>query len=126
MVGFETSQFISNVGTFILFIVFYVLLIVCYIIMLPSTRCSKNMRSLNNKLGALIFWNKLVVAIIESVLIISFCCFILLKYNLEFDTFGEKVESWLAIGCIIGYIMIPAIATIQLLRNFDLADEKNF
>jgi len=81
---------------------------------------------LNNKLGAIIFWNKLIVAIIESVLIISFCSFIKLKYHLKFDSFGEKVESWMTIVSMAGYLLIPAIAIIQLLRNFDLAEEKGF
>jgi len=44
MVGFETKQYISNVGTFTLFIVVYVLLIACYIIIIPLTWCSAKMR----------------------------------------------------------------------------------
>ena len=59
----------------------------------------------------------------ETVLIISFVSLIKIKYHMSFETFGEKVESWMTIGTVAAYALVSIIALVQTLRNFDSIQE---
>ena len=59
----------------------------------------------------------------ETVLIIAFVTFIKMKYHMSFETFGEKVESWMTIGTAVAYILVMIVAMVQTLRNFDSIQE---
>ena len=55
----------------------------------------------------------------DTLLIITFVSFIKLRYNMKFDTFGDKFESWMTVGTMAAYILVPTIGIVQVLRNFD-------
>lgn len=75
-------------GTFIVLLLFYMLLIAIWIVLFPLHQVRK-VRVVRSKLGKYLFWNNLIVIIFESIIIIAFVSLIKLKYNMRFDSFGE-------------------------------------
>ena len=55
----------------------------------------------------------------DTMLIITFVSLIKLKYNMKFDSFGNKFESWMTVGTMTAYVLVPTIALVQVVRNFD-------
>ena len=75
-------------GTFIVLLLFYMLLIAIWIVLFPLHQVRK-VKVVTSKLGKFLFWNNLIVIIFESIIIIAFVSLIKLKYNMRFDSFGE-------------------------------------
>lgn len=112
MVGFGTKTYIANVGTFTIFLMVYAIGVAFYLLVFPFHRCSTSSRWLSNKISKWLFWNTLIVAVIESVLIISFVSMIMINHSMRFDTYGEEFEAYMAIGSIGAYFLIPIIALV--------------
>ena len=96
-------------GTFIILLLFYMLLIAIWLVIYPLHQIGK-IRVVTSKLGKFLFWNNLIVIIFESIIIIAFVSLIKLKYNLRFDSFGEEFQSALTLTCMAGYIILPTFA----------------
>ena len=124
-VGFETKQYINSVGTFSIILIIYAISVVVYMLTLPFRRCSTLAERISKKVSAWLFWNTLISAVMETVLIIAFVTFIKMKYHMSFETFGEKVESWMTIGTAVAYILVIIVAMVQTLRNFDSIQENH-
>ena len=124
MVGFQSKQYINNVGTFTIFIMAYTIAVAFYILLFPFHRCSYSARWLSNKISQWIFWNTLIDAVIESVLIIAFVSMIKIKYYMSFESYGEEFESYMTIGSIVAYVSITIIALVQILWNFEKVKDK--
>lgn len=110
MVGFATKNFIGNVGTFTIIIIVYIMGMVLYLVTFPCHRRSAFTRKFSAKLSNYLFWNNLIVAIFETILIIAFVGLIKVKHHMSFGSYGESIESWLTIIVMFGYICIPLIA----------------
>mmetsp|Transcript_1153 Transcript_1153/g.1523 ORF Transcript_1153/g.1523 Transcript_1153/m.1523 type:complete len:104 (-) Transcript_1153:1482-1793(-) len=100
--------------------------IASWLVLLPVHSLWAPVRKIYNKLSAYLYWNNLIVAIMESILIIAFVGFIKVKYYMRFDTYGEEIQSGLTLACMVGYVVIPTIALGKLMRNFSLAEEGQF
>ena len=84
------------------------------------------MRKLSKKISNYLFWNNVIVAIFETILIIAFVSLIKVKHHMSFISYGESFESYLTIIVSFGYIFIPLLAFFQLMRKFSLVNEKGF
>ena len=111
-VGFGTRQYISNVGTLTIFLLMYAVGVVTYLVLVPFKNCSKVTRYISNKLANWLFWNTLIAVVMDTLLIITFVSFIKLRYNMKFDTFGDKFETWMTIGTMAAYILVPIIGMV--------------
>ena len=111
-VGFGTRQYISNVGTFTIFLLMYAVGVVTYVVLYPFKNCSKVTRYISNKLANWLFWNTLIAAVMDTLLIITFVSFIKLRYNMKFDTFGDKFETWMTVGTMVAYVLVPIIGMV--------------
>ena len=86
-IGFETIQFINNVGTFFFVMFAYVIMIAIWGILAILQTTSRFVSKIKTKLGNKLFWNAILVAIIESFLIIAICILIYLSQTgAAFDT----------------------------------------
>lgn len=124
--GLETLYFINNVGSFIFVMVFYLLALLVYFILACVGKLSQKAKELSMKLGAKLFWNSLITVVFQSFLIVTFCAFILIKYNLNFDTLGLRIQTITGLISMTGYFLIPVISIIQLLTNFEKTTDRKF
>ena len=89
--GLETLYFINNVGSFVFVMIFYLLALLVYFILACAGKLSQKAKQLSIRLGAKLFWSSLITVVFQSFLIVTFCAFILIKYNLNFDSLGLKI-----------------------------------
>ena len=87
-IGITTKQFINNVGSFIFFVFTCMSGVGSWFMTAIASIFSLKATKLRYKLGQMLFWNRLNLAIFESILIVSFCSFISLKFNFKFDPWG--------------------------------------
>ena len=116
--GFETQWFINNVGSFFIYLLLCFAGVVLFLLVFAfnlATGCASRLRS---KIKDMIFWNKLNQAIFESILVVSICCFISLRYNFTIESRGEQIQTWTAVACAVFYITIPLCTIVTLLKNF--------
>lgn len=125
-IGFESRQFINNVGTFFFYIAACTVASTIWVFIFGVSIVTTKAQAARKKLGERIFWNRLNSGIMESILIVAFCSLIQFNYNLRFDTWGQKVQTWLAIAAFTIYVLIPLFTLVKLCRNFDQIKEKEF
>ena len=87
-IGLESLYFISNLGSFFLFLAFYFVAIAIWIILWPSVCIGQFPKSTRDKLGRKLFWNSALSSVFESHLIVDLAAFITLRYDWSFDTKG--------------------------------------
>ena len=74
--GFETRQFINNVGTFSIYIAACIFAFAIWLLIVILNVATKRCDTLRRKLGVQLFWNRLNKGIFESILIVAFCSLI--------------------------------------------------
>jgi UDP-N-acetylmuramyl pentapeptide phosphotransferase/UDP-N-acetylglucosamine-1-phosphate transferase len=87
MIGLETTLFIYNVGSMLLVILLYPLLILISIID-SRLRCKRRNSKLSNKFSKFVFWNQPIVTMQEAYLMLALSCLINLHY-LKWDNILE-------------------------------------
>lgn len=87
-VGFESTYFTNNLGTFTLIILGKLLMILVWLTLKLLSKVSSWADRKRKKLGKRIFWNSWILAIQESFIIVLLCSAITIKYDLAFDTSG--------------------------------------
>ena len=118
-VGLETLYLFHNIGSFIFVIILYAFAILIFLILTIFGSWSQRIKRWSVKLGQKLFWNSIIVAVLESFLFMSFCCLILWKYSFEFSPWGVAVQSVIGIAIFVGYVYIPLKTLFNLAKNFD-------
>ena len=89
--GFESQWFINNVGSFFIYLLWCFSNVVFYLLVAALNKTSGHCSRLKRKLGVAIFWNKLSMAIFESILVVGLSCFITFRHNFVSGSVGEQV-----------------------------------
>lgn len=126
-IGFETRQFINNIGTFSFYIIaFSTLLTIWLIIFTVGLFRVKKAIDLRRRLGRKIFWNRLSQGIMESIMIVTFCSLIQFNHNFIFNSWGQKLQTWIAIIVFMVYVLVPIYTLTRIILNFDKVKDKDF
>ena len=125
-VGFETRQFINNVGSFFLFMLLCALGVTCWSIAAAFSRKYRRANRLRKKLSRMLFWNRLNQAVFESILIVSFCSFITFKYKWSFESWGQAIQSLTSMFSLAVYASILVFTMTKLLCNYEIRLQKQF
>lgn len=94
--------------------------IALWLIAVPASKIIPRLAPLRLRLDKLLFWNRLIQAIFESFLIVTFSGLIAFKYKFIFSSEGSRVQSFYALGCFIAYIGIPLYCLVRVSYNFSL------
>ena len=116
--GFESRQYINNVGCFFFYITACSAGIACWILFAMASSIIKQAVPIKRKLNKLLFWNRLIQAVFESFLIVTFSGLIAYRYKLDFYSSGQRVQSWYALVCFAAYMAIPLYCLIKVGVSF--------
>ena len=118
--GMESTYFINNLGTFYLIILIYCLVIIFWLISHLIWKCTnlKEFKKIDRKLKAKLFWNGLIVTVIESFIIVALCAFISFYKSFSFQSYGLKVQNYSVIVIFLAYLILPFLVLIGVLRRF--------
>ena len=117
-IGFESTYFINNLGSFIFLPIGYVLLILLWITLYPCKNKSFRLDRCRHKLAGLVSWNRWIVLITESFLVVTICFMIAYKYDFEFAPWGQRAQTFTCIIFSIIYIAIPLYALAMTMIDY--------
>ena len=119
-VGMESLYFINNLGSF--FLVVFTDIILCLVTLLVKCLIKIEPKPLleriYEKLNTNMFWNSWIMTVSESYLNVCLCSLIMIKYNFEFDSFGQSFQSVTGSMFLFIYLSIPIIALVGFLTRF--------
>lgn len=125
-IGFESSYFLINMGTMMLFYMYYILCLLVKSILQPfATKHNKRIRKFYRKLRNNIIWGSLITLINETYAIIVLSVLI----NLQIVSFETHGLAWMSTLCIIFMILaitVPAIMMGKLWFNVKHLEEPRF
>ena len=116
--GLQSLYFINNLSTFYAIIMFYFFLVVVWIVIYFIRKCkeTKNIKKVDKKLRAKLFWNGLIIVVMESFMMVVFCAFITFNKSFEFGSFGLQVQNLTMITCLLVYILVPIVVLVGVIR----------
>ena len=124
-IGFGDLYFTNNVGCFVLTILFSSLLVIFWIFLYSLSRLGYScVKRLRNNVADQLFWNKISGLIFESFLNVVLSSLIALKYNLEVKDYGQKVQTFMAVGTLCAFTIIPVALLCYLCYKFEEAGKK--
>ena len=104
-IGFESSYFLVNMGSMLLFYIFYLLLLA---VILPLLSISDSCQSKRKKLSKKLKWNSLITLMNESYQIVVVCLLINLQiFSLESG--GLATMSILCATFVVASIVLPLV-----------------
>ena len=86
--GFETKWFINNVGSFFIYLLWCFANVIIYLFLAALNKTTGYCYKQKKKLSKRIFWNKLSMAIFESILVVWLSCYITFRYNFVYGSLG--------------------------------------
>lgn len=121
--GFETTLFLFNVGSLIIAIISYPIMLVTYIVM-KLLCCGKQswVEKKRAKLGKLLFWTHPIVTIMESYAVLVMSVFI----NIRFMDYRDLEHRMSAVFTFIfaGIVFsAPLVFGLLLLKNWKILDK---
>ena len=116
--GFESLWFINNVGSFFIYLLWCFANVIIYLLVAALNNTTGYCFKQKKKLSKMIFWNKLSMAIFESILVVGLSCYITFRYNPVNNSVGEQVQTFSAVACAIVYIAIPVLGFVRLYCYF--------
>ena len=123
--GFESKWFINNVGSFFIYILWCFANVIIFLFVAALNNTTGYCLRQKKKLSKMIFWNKLSMAIFESILVVGLSCYITFRYNFVYSSIGEQIQTFSAIACAIVYIAIPVFGFVRLYYYFGQVHEKH-
>ena len=85
---------------------------------------ARTLRKMKSVFGKFIFWNKLYLMVVESILIISLAALISLKNKFVWDSFGEQVQSATCLVTFVSYLLLLAYVAKNVYQRFGDAGKK--
>ena len=114
----------NNLGTLILVLAFWALLVLLWIILYPLQSCSKWLQERRAKLGSSMFWNKWITLIHESFLVVTLCAMISIKYNFEFESRGQTVQTIFTVSTMTTYLAVSLYAYYRSMKDFESLSDR--
>lgn len=123
--GFESKYFLVNLGSMVVFVIFYILgLIISPILSICSFGRFKGIKKLRNKLNRKIFWGTLIVLMNESYMVIIVCLLINIKI-LSTASAGLQAMSIMCVTLLFLSVFLPAFFLTKLYRDFEELETKD-
>jgi hypothetical protein len=116
--GFGSRYFLNNMGTMILFYVFYPLFILLERLIFRCRNCSVLCWKFHRSLRKSLYWNAILTGIFESYALIATCCLISLPMT-KFDTYGWAVQSSVCIVFTVAILTVPYLMINHVVQNFN-------
>lgn len=118
-IGMESIYFMNNLGTFVVILLTKVLIVFAWALMYPLELISKKIRRRRRRLGGKIFWNSWITLVTESFAIVGLCAMISFKYNFEFSSGGQSLQTVVCLATMLLYIVLPLFALFKTMQDFD-------
>jgi len=116
--GFETANFILNLGTlFIAVMILSVLMMIILILTMVKKLC-KPFQTCYNKLCELLLWNVIIRFSIETFLDFVLCAVVNL-YDLQWTTGSDVLVSLISVFIVAYCVLLMIIKPILLWKNFE-------
>lgn len=107
--GYESSLFVDNMGTWFLVFTYFVIMVILSIIVFIASKINC-IRSLYIKIKAWLFWNPLLRLMIEGYLEIAICCYINLRSDeFNMNTIDNSISAILSFTLTIFTLIFPFI-----------------
>ena len=123
--GFESKWFINNVGSFFIYLLWCFAIVIFYLLVATLNKTSGYCLRLKHRLSIMVFWNKLSMAIFESILVVGLSCFITFRRNFVYESTGEQVQTFSAVVSALVYISIPIYCFARLHYYFEHIHERH-
>ena len=117
--GFDSRYFLVNLGSMIVFVIFYILgLIISPILSICSFGRFKGIKKIRNKLNSKIFWGTLIVLMNETYMMMIVCVLINMQI-LSTDSPGLQAMSIMCVALLFLTVFLPACFLSKLYRDFE-------
>ena len=111
--GMESTYILNNLGTLILFYVTYPLFLLMYPVLYIFRNCCNCCKTRQSKWKSKLFYNMLIVGVMESYAVLALCCIVGLQF-LDFSSWGLIVQS----GTCIAFSVLVVVSPILVVKFF--------
>lgn len=124
-VGFESTDVLNNMGTMFLFYIGYLFLMPLRRMLGKCKDCSPRVSSLNWRLKHYLYYGSLITGLFQGFVVLAISVLIGI-YKLNFDSFGDKVQSCAAIFFAFFLVAAPCVLIWKTAKNFDNLKDYRF
>ena len=107
--GFETTWLLPNLGSLVLFIALYPLMIILFAFLhMISLYCMRSCKAIRNSMGGQVFWNWPISFLRDSYVVLQICCLFNYKYR-SWEGKEASLNSALSISMLSLLIIYPLL-----------------